>query len=120
MLCFGFAVMVVVRDAEWVVILGLMAAALPGHGSPDPGQELLGLVLGGHRVAVLRSARAPWLGRTLRAFGGGRRRAVARTALLSVLAVLVFGVSSPAATRSWAMGSAVVPDLQDRSCCGSS
>ena len=33
----------------------------------------------------------PWLGRTLRAFGGGQRTvAVARTAVVSVLAVLVF------------------------------
>ena len=56
----------------------------------------------------------PWLGRTLRTFGGGSNSlAVIRTAVISVLALLVFGVlfaSGDAIFGHWV--SAVLPDVQ--------
>ena len=64
----------------------------------------------------------PWLGRTLRAFGGGANAAaVTRTVLLSLLGVLVFGLlfaSGDAIFGHWV--GAVLPDVEDTSCCGCS
>jgi hypothetical protein len=57
----------------------------------------------------------PWLGRTLRAFGGGANAgAVTRTVALSVLGVVVFGLlfaSADAIVGQW-LGS-VLPDIED-------
>ena len=57
----------------------------------------------------------PWLGRTIRAFGGGTNAAaVTRTILLSVLGILVFGLlfaSGDAIFGHWV--SSVLPDVED-------
>ena len=64
-------------------------------------------------VAGLRGL--PWLGRTLRALGGGKNSvAVVRTVILSGLAVLVFGVlfaTGDAIVGHWL--DLVLPDLKD-------
>ncbi len=112
-LCFGFAVMVVVRDAQWVVILGLLASACLVVAALTRARSILGMVLAAIAWPFSGLRGLPWLGRTLRAFGGGQRTvAVARTVVVSVLAVLVFGAlfaSGDAIVGSWV--AAVVPDL---------
>ena len=56
----------------------------------------------------------PWLGRTVRTVGGDNSVAVVRTAILSVLALLVFGVlfaTGDAIVGHWL--SLVLPDVEE-------
>ena len=105
--------MVVIRDAEWVVVLCLFAgAALTAVGlvraRTVPTFVLAGVAWG---LAGLRGL--PWLGRTLRIMSGlGSGAAVLRTALWSLLGVVVFALlfaSADALFAEWV--GALVPDL---------
>ena len=111
----AFAVMTVVRDAEWVVVLGLLASALLTTAALTNGRSATGMLLGALAWPFAGLRGLPWLGRTLRALGGGRNSvAVVRTALLSVLGVLVFGLlfaSGDAIFGTWV--DAVVPDIRE-------
>jgi len=112
----GFAVMAVVRDAEWVVVLGLMAGALLTTSALTNGRSAVGILLGALAWPFAGLRGLPWLGRTMRSFGGGRNTgAVIRTAVISLLGLLVFGVlfaSGDAIFGQWV--SAVLPDVQGR------
>jgi len=112
-LCVALASVVVLRDAEWIAVLCLLAGA---------GLCAVGLVLGrtvpGFALSVvawpLSGLRGlPWLGRTLRVVTGiGNKAALARTAVLSVVGLLVFALlfaSADALFAEWV--GAVVPDL---------
>ena len=89
----GFAVMVTVRDAEWIVVLGLLASALLTAAALTDARSVLAMVLGAISWPLAGLRGLPWLGRTFRTLGGGNNSAaVIRTVLLSGLAALVFGV----------------------------
>ncbi len=111
----SFAVVVVLRDAAWIVTLGLLTGALLTT-TALTGARRAGAMLAGAVAWPLAGLRGlPWLGRTLRAFGGSSgAAAVVRTTLVSVLAVLVFGAlfaSGDAIFGHWV--SVVVPDVED-------
>jgi two-component system sensor histidine kinase BaeS len=110
----GFAGMVVVRDAEWVVVLGLMASALLVTSALTNGRSAVGMLIGAVAWPFAGLRGLPWLGRTLRTLGGGNNSAaVVRTVVLSALGVLVFGVlfaSGDAIFGQWV--SAVMPDVE--------
>jgi hypothetical protein len=113
-LCLGFAVMVSIRDATWVLVLGLLAAALLVAASLTRARTLAGMVLGATAWPLSGLRGLPWLGRTLRSFGGSSGSVAAvRTGVVSLVAVLVFGglfASGDAIVGSW-LGS-VVPDVR--------
>ena len=79
------------------------------------GRSVLGMVFGAMAWPLAGLRGLPWLGRTLRAFGGGTNAAaVTRTVLLSVLGVLVFGLlfaSGDAIFGHWV--SSVLPNVED-------
>jgi signal transduction histidine kinase len=92
-LCAGFALMLVLRDADWVVVLGLLASALLVAAALTDARTVFGTFAGAAAWPLAGLRGLPWLGRTLRAFGGrGNTAAVVRTVALSTLAVLVFGL----------------------------
>ena len=112
-LCLALGAVVVLRDAEWIVALCLLAAA---------GLGMVGLVRGRRVPSFLAAAAAwplaalrglPWLGRTARALTGlGNGAALLRTAVWSAVGVTVFALlfaSADALFAEWV--DAVVPDL---------
>ena len=112
-LCVALSATVVVRDAEWIVMLCLLAAAglcavglARGHSVPSFVLACLAWPLAGLRGL-------PWLGRTVRIITGrGSGAALLRTALWSVLGITVFALlfaSADALFAEWV--GAVVPDL---------
>ncbi len=109
----ALAVMAVVRDAEWVVTLGLMVSALLVTTALTQGRSVVEMALGAMAWPFAGLRGMPWLGRTTRLLGGGNNSAaVIRTAVLSGLGVLVFGLlfaSADAIFGQWV--SAVVPDV---------
>ena len=113
-ICVLLASTAMLRDAEWIVALCVLAGGAVFVAGLVDGKTLQGFVLGwvGWPLAGLRGL--PWLGRSLRPVAGmGRSVAAARTLLLSLLAVLVFGLlfaSADALFAEWA--DTVVPDLE--------
>lgn len=111
----AFATMVVVRDAEWVVVLGLLVGALLTTAALTDGRSVWGLALGAVAWPFAGLRGLPWLGRTLSALQGGTQRvAVVRTVVVSAVAVLVFGLlfaSGDAIFGEWV--SVLVPELED-------
>ncbi|GAB3665711.1 hypothetical protein GCM10027596_32140 [Nocardioides korecus] len=92
-LCAGFALVVTLRDAQWVAVLGLLVGALLTTTALVSGRSALGMFLGALAWPFAGLRGLPWLGRSLRAFGAGSgAAAVVRTVLLSLVAVLVFGL----------------------------
>ncbi len=114
-LCTGFAAVLVLRDALWLGTLGLLVAAVLVTASLTAGRSVLGMATGWLAWPLAGLRGLPWLGRTLRGFGGSpRAAAVARTTALSLLATVVFGLlfaSGDAVVGRWV--GAVVPDLGD-------
>ena len=111
--CLALAIVPVVRDAEWIAVLCMLAGG---------GLCAVGLVRGRTVPAFVLSVVAwpisglrglPWLGRTLRGVTGlGNKAAVARTALLSAVGLAVFALlfaSADALFAEWV--GAVVPDI---------
>ncbi len=87
------ATVAVVREAEWIVVLCLLAGALVMTVSLTQARTVSGFVLSAicWPLAALRGL--PWLGDSLNALGGRNRVApLVRTAVLSVLAAGVFGL----------------------------
>ncbi|HEX6249578.1 MAG TPA: DUF4173 domain-containing protein [Nocardioidaceae bacterium] len=100
-------------DADWIVVLCLLAAFAVGSSALTDGRSVTGLAASMAAVPLAGLRGLPWLGRSLTAAPGSRTWApVLRTAALSVLAVVVFGAlfaSADAVFARWA--DALVPDL---------
>jgi hypothetical protein len=114
-LAFGFALLPVLRDADWLAVLGLMASVVLVTAALTAGTTVLGMVAGAMAWPLAGMRGLPWLGRTLRAFSRGTNAAaVTRTVVLSLLGVLVFGLlfaSGDAIFGHWV--DTVLPDVQD-------
>jgi len=115
--CSGLGVLLtstlLLRDAEWIVFLCVLAAAAVFMIGLVDGRSVTGFVLAGIAWPLAAIRGLPWLGRSLRPVAGlGRSVAAVRTVLLSLLGVAVFGLlfaSADALFAEWA--DAVVPDL---------
>jgi two-component system sensor histidine kinase BaeS len=109
----AFAVVLVVRDAEWVGVLGVLVSIVLTTAGLTQGRSVAGMVLGAMAWPFAGLRGLPWLGRTLRRLGGGQNSAaVVRTTALSVLGVLVFGLlfaSGDAIFGHWV--GVVLPDI---------
>ena len=114
-LAFGFALIPVLRDADWLAVLGLMVSAVLVTAALTAGTTVLGMIVGAMAWPFAGLRGLPWLGRTLRAFSrGANTMAVTRTIVLSVLGVLVFGLlfaSGDAIFGHWV--DTALPDVQD-------
>jgi signal transduction histidine kinase len=112
-LCVLLAATTVVRDAEWIVVLCLMAGAALCMCGVTRGRTLPGFVLSGLSWPLAGLRGLPWLGRTVAALTGlEERAALLRTLVLSFFGLLVFGAlfaSADALLAEWA--DAVLPDL---------
>ncbi len=114
-LAFCFALVLVLRDAPWLGVLGLLVGAVLTTTALTAGRSVWGMLAGAVAWPFAGLRGLPWLGRTMRSFGGGANAAaVTRTVVLSALGVLVFGLlfaSGDAIVGHW-VGS-VLPDVQD-------
>ncbi len=113
-LCALLAATVVFRDADWIMVLCLLAGGAVCVAGLVNGRTLTAFVLSGIAWPLAGLRGLPWLGRSVRAVTGlGKSAAALRTVGWSLLGVVVFGVlfaSADAIFAEWA--SAVVPDLQ--------
>ncbi len=111
--CVLLALVPLFRDAEWIVVLCLLAGAVltavgltRGRSVPAFATAVVAWPLAGLRGL-------PWLGRTMRGVAGvGHRAALLRTAVWSVLGLVVFALlfaSADALFASWF--GALVPDV---------
>jgi two-component system sensor histidine kinase BaeS len=111
----AFAVMLVVRDAEWVVVLGLLVSAVLTTSALTQARSVAAMVLGAMAWPFAGLRGLPWLGRTLTMLGSRTNgAAVLRTVVLSAAAVLVFlalFASGDAIVGHWV--SDLLPDLDD-------
>lgn len=112
-LCLLLGSVVVLRDAEWVAVLCVLAALAVASAVLVGVDSFVGLATAALAVPLAWLRGLPWVGRSLVA---GRPGAVGwsvlRTVLLSALLVLVFGglfASADALFSTWV--DAVVPDL---------
>jgi two-component system sensor histidine kinase BaeS len=112
-LCVLLAATTMLRDADWIDVLCLMAGAALCLCTVTGARTLLGFVLSGLAWPLAGLRGLPWLGRTIaRLTGMGRSAAVTRTVVLSLLGLLVFGAlfaSADALVAQW--WSDVLPDL---------
>lgn len=112
-LCVLLAGTTLVRDAEWIVVLCLLAGAALCVCGVTQGRTLGGFLLAGLMWPFAGLRGLPWLGRTLGALPGlGQGMALVRTVLWSLGGLLVFGAlfaSADALVAEWV--DAVVPDL---------
>jgi hypothetical protein len=104
---------VVVRDADWIVVLCVLAGGTVAAAALAEGRSLTGLVASCLAVPLAGLRGLPWLGRSLDALRvrGGWLPAV-RTLLLSVGLVTVFGLlfaSADALFATWT--GALLPDV---------
>ncbi|GAA2145364.1 hypothetical protein GCM10009844_19960 [Nocardioides koreensis] len=113
-LCALLAATVVVRDADWIVVLCLLAGGAVCVAGLVNGRTLPAFVLAGIAWPLAGLRGLPWLARSARATTGlGSSAAALRTAIWSLLGVVVFGLlfaSADAVFAEWA--GAVVPDLR--------
>ena len=113
-LCVLLAATVVVRDAEWIVVLCLLAGGAVCVAGLVNGRTLPAFVLAGVSWPLAGLRGLPWLARSARAVTGlGTSAAALRTVAWSLLGVVVFGLlfaSADAVFATWA--AAVVPDLR--------
>ena len=104
---------VVVRDAEWIVLLCLFAGGGLCAVGLVRGRSVPSFVLAGLAWPLASLRGLPWLGRTARIITGmGSGAALLRTALWSVLGITVFALlfaSADALFAEWV--GALVPDL---------
>ncbi|MFN8195149.1 MAG: DUF4153 domain-containing protein [Nocardioidaceae bacterium] len=92
-ICAVLASTVVLRDAQWIVLLCLLAGAGLMTVAVTRGATVPGFVLSGISWVLAGLRGLPWLGRTAgRLAGVGRGPAVVRTVALSVAGLLVFGL----------------------------
>ncbi len=112
-LCVALASITVIRDAEWIAVLCILAGAVVcavGLVSADSVRAFF-LSIVAWPLSALRGM--PWLGRTLRSLSGqGNKLALVRTAVLSLVAITVFALlfsSADALFAEWI--GALVPDF---------
>ena len=112
-LCVLLAAVTAVRDADWIIALGVLAGGLVCVCGVTRARTLPGFVLAGLAWPLAGLRGLPWLGRTVGAVTGfGHGSALLRTAVWSVLGLVVFGLlfaSADALFAEWA--SALVPDV---------
>jgi two-component system sensor histidine kinase BaeS len=119
-LCLLLTGTVLVRDAVWVVFLCLLAAFAVGAAVLAGGRSVAGLLVSVAAIPLAALRGLPWLGRSLRrtptagvaTAEAGAWRPLVRTAVVSLLLVLVFGAlfaSADAIFARWV--GALVPDL---------
>ncbi|GAA3580822.1 DUF4153 domain-containing protein [Kribbella ginsengisoli] len=112
-LCVLLSLTTVVRDAEWIAVLSILASGVLCLVGLVNGRSVPAFVLAGISLPLAGLRGLPWLGRSLQAVTSVRKSAAAvRTIIWSVLGVLVFGLlfaSADALFKKWA--GAVVPDL---------
>jgi two-component system sensor histidine kinase BaeS len=113
-LCLGLASLFVLRAAEWLAVLALLAALVLVTTSLTGARRVLPIVAGGAAWLLSGLRGLPLLGRTLSATRRQRMVwPVLRTAAISLVALVVFGglfASGDAVFGSWV--SRVLPDLQ--------
>ncbi len=104
----------VVRDAEWIVALCLLTAVAVLLCASTRAKTLLGIMLTGISWPLAGLRGLPWLGRTLTSVSGkGHGAAVARTTVLSLLGLVIFGLlftTADAVLGSWV--DQFVPDVR--------
>jgi two-component system sensor histidine kinase BaeS len=112
-LCLALSATVVVRDADWIVVLCLFAGAGLCAVGLVRGRSVLSFVLAGVAWPLAGLRGLPWLGRTLRKITGlGSGAALLRTVAWSVLGITVFALlfaSADALFAEWV--GAIVPDV---------
>lgn len=112
-LCTLLAAVAVVRDADWLIALCLLAGGALCVVGVTRGRTLPGFLVAGLSWPLAGLRGLPWLGRTLAVLTGlGHGAALLRTAVLSGLALTVFGalfVSADALVAEWS--DALLPDL---------
>ncbi|KAA1424650.1 DUF4173 domain-containing protein [Mumia zhuanghuii] len=113
-ICVLLAATSVVRAAEWIVVLCLLAGGAVCVCASARARTLPGFLVSGLSWMLAGLRGLPWLGRTLGALTGLGQGSVAllRTLVWSVLALVVFGalfVSADALVAEWLGG--LVPDL---------
>ena len=112
-LCLALAAVPVVRDAEWIAVLSLLAGGGLCAVGLVRGRTVPGFVLSVLAWPFSGLRGLPWLGRSLRMVTGlGNKAAVVRTTLLSIIGLAVFALlfaSADALFAEWV--GAVVPDL---------
>lgn len=112
-LCLLLTSTLVIRDAEWIVVLCLMAAFAVGSAALAEGRSVTGLVASMAAVPLASLRGLPWLGRSITVTGRTSTwRPVIRTGAISALLVLIFGAlfaSADALFAEWVDG--LVPDL---------
>ncbi len=113
-LCALLAATTAVRDADWIVVLCLLAGGGLCMVGVTRGRRLGGFVLAGVAWPLAGLRGLPWLGRTLASLTGlGRGAALLRTAVWSLLGLVVFGAlfaSADALLAEWA--DTLIPDLR--------
>lgn len=116
-LCVALGLVPAFRAAEWLSVLSVLVAGGLVTTALVDARSVGGMVLGALSWPLSGLRGLPWLGRTVRAAtsrgrGGASALVVARTVLLGVLAVVVFGAlfaSADAVFGRWV--SRLVPDL---------
>ncbi len=112
-LCLALASTAALRDADWIVVLCLLAGAALCVGALCRARTVSGFALAGLAWPLAGLRGMPWLGCSVGALTGrGRSAALLRTAVWSLLGLLVFGAlfaSADALLGEWA--DAVLPDL---------
>lgn len=112
-LCVLLASVAMLRDADWIIALCLLAGAVLCAVGVVHGRTLPAFVVSCVAWPLAGIRGLPWLGRSARAITGhGSSAAALRTTVWSLLGVAVFGLlfaSADAVFAQWA--GAVVPDL---------
>ncbi|MDQ3382994.1 MAG: DUF4173 domain-containing protein, partial [Actinomycetota bacterium] len=112
-LCLGLASLVVLRAAEWLAVLAVLAAGVLVTTSLTDASRLLPMLASGAAWVLSGVRGLPLLGRTLAATSRHRMLwPVLRTAAISLVALVVFGglfASGDAVFGSWV--SRVLPDV---------
>ncbi len=112
-LCVLLMSVTVVRDAEWIVVLCLLAAFGVGAVPLAGGRTLLAMIASAAAVPLAGLRGIPWLGRSVRATTRHASGwAAVRTVIVSALLVACFGAlfaSADALFAKWT--DALVPDL---------
>ena len=92
MLAFGFALVLTVRDAQWIGVLGVLVSVLLTTAALTRARRRWGMFLGALAWPFSGLRGLPWLGRTLRSRGWGATPRPSRDGAPSLLGVLVFGL----------------------------
>ena len=112
-LCTLLVATVVVRDAQWVVALCLLAAAAVGVSALAEGRSVTGILAAGWALPLAALRGMPWLARSVTTGRPARSWLPAvRTAGTAVVVMVVFGslfASADAVFASWA--DSLTPDL---------